>query len=90
VFAVHRSKLLTIAVALLVGVALAGLASTAPNPPGNNGTIKIDDTPFDDLPNNEPYVGCTFRVDFYGYDEGDLFADVTFESHPPIGPVRCC
>jgi hypothetical protein len=61
-----------------------------PNPPGNNGTIKIDDTPFDDLPNNEPYVGCTFRVDFYGYDEGDLFADVTFESHPPIGPVRCC
>jgi hypothetical protein len=25
-------------------------------------------------------------VDFYGFDEGDLFADVTFEAHPPTGP----
>jgi hypothetical protein len=55
------------------------------NPPGNNGTIKIDDTPFDDLPNNEPHVGCEFEVDFYGYDEGDLFADLTFRAHPPTG-----
>jgi hypothetical protein len=63
---------------LLTGVAWAG-----PNPPGNNGTIKIDDTPFDDHPNNEPHVGCVFQVDFYGYDEGDLDAAVTFEAHPP-------
>ena len=61
----------------------AGKASAASNPPGNNGTIKIDDTPFDDAPNNEPHVGCTFQVDFYGYDEGDLDATVTFEAHPP-------
>jgi hypothetical protein len=27
------------------------------------------------------------RYNFYGYDEGDMFADVTFESHPPTGPV---
>jgi LPXTG-motif cell wall-anchored protein len=27
-----------------------------------------------------------FQVDFYGFDEGDLVADVTFESHPPTGP----
>ena len=40
---------------------------------------------FDDAPNNEPHVGCTFQVDFYGYDEGDLFADVTFGVHPPTG-----
>jgi LPXTG-motif cell wall-anchored protein len=58
-------------------------AAAAPNPPGNNGTIKIDDTPFDDHPNNEPHVGCVFQVDFYGYDEGDLDATVTFEAHPP-------
>ena len=58
------------------------------DPPGNNGTVKIDDTPFDDAPNNEPHVGCTFQVDFYGYDEGDLDAVVTFESHPPTGPVQ--
>ena len=38
------------------------------------------------LPNNEPHVGCDFQVDFYGYDEGDLFADVTFDAHPPTGP----
>jgi hypothetical protein len=68
---------------LLTGVAWAG-----PNPPGNNGTVKIDDTPFDDHPNNEPHVGCPFEVDFYGFDEGPLFADVTFEAHPPTGPVQ--
>jgi hypothetical protein len=62
---------------------LTGLAWAGPNPPGNNGTIKIDDTPFDDHPNNEPHVGCVFQVDFYGYDEGDLDATVTFEAHPP-------
>ena len=30
----------------------AGKASAAPNPPGNNGTVKIDDVPFDDAPDN--------------------------------------
>jgi hypothetical protein len=80
------SKLVLLVMAvLLIGGAplLVGLASAAPNPAGNNGTIKIDDVPFDDLPNNEPHVGCTFQVDFYGFDEGDLNADVTFEAHPP-------
>ena len=84
--AVPRSKLLAVAVvAALLGVMtlLGGLASAAPNPPGNNGTIKIDNVPFDDLPDNEPHVGCTFQVDFYGYDEGDLNAEVTFQAHPP-------
>jgi hypothetical protein len=87
----QRSKLVMIAVAVCLTAMVtfrANLASAAPNPPGNNGTIKIDDTPFDDHPNNEPHVGCEFQVDFYGYDEGDLFAEVTFESHPPTGPVR--
>ena len=74
--------------ATAVVLAAAGLASAGPNPPGNNGTVKIDDTPFDDAPDNEPHVGCTFQVDFYGYDEGDLNADVTFETHPPTGPVQ--
>ena len=74
--------------ATAVVLAAAGLASAGPNPPGNNGTVKIDDTPFDDAPDNEPHVGCTFQVDFYGYDEGDLNADVTFEAHPPTGPVQ--
>jgi hypothetical protein len=73
------------AVAIAGCVALAGLAAPAfaQDPPGNNGTIKIDNVAFDDHPNNEPHVGCVFQVDFYGFDEGDLFADVTFELQPP-------
>jgi hypothetical protein len=87
----QRSKLMVIAVAVFLTAMvtfLAGLASAGPNPPGNNGTIKIDDTPFDDAPDNEPHVGCVFQVDFYGYDQGDLDATVTFEAHPPTGPVQ--
>jgi hypothetical protein len=45
--------------------------------------VKVDDTPFDNHPDNEPHVGCTFQIDFYGYDQGDLDAQVTFEAHPP-------
>src|SRR5215217_3796725 len=63
----------------------AGVLPAAADPPGNNGTVKIDGVAFDDHPNNEPHVGCTFEVDFYGYDEGDLNATVTFTSHPPTG-----
>jgi hypothetical protein len=87
--AIRRSRPLLVAtvLGLMAAASLAGLATAAPNPPGNNGTVKIDGVPFDDAPDNEPHVGCTFQVDFYGYDEGDLFADVTFESHPPTGPV---
>jgi hypothetical protein len=81
--------------------ALAGLASmsagavclvaTVPgqasaDPPGNNGTVKVDGVAFDDHPDNEPHVGCVFQVDWYGFDEGeDLFSHVTFEVHPPTG-----
>ncbi len=57
----------------------------AGGPQGNNGTVKIDGEDFDEHPNNEPHVGCVFQVDFYGYDEGELLADVTFEVQPPTG-----
>ena len=53
------------------------------NPLGNNGTIKIDDIPFDSHPNNEPHVGCKFEVDFYNYDGGGLYADLSFETQAP-------
>ena len=65
--------------AVVVG---AGPAA-AQDPPGNNGTVKIDDTPFDSHPNNEPHVGCVVQVDLYGYDAGDLTATVTFEAWAP-------
>jgi hypothetical protein len=73
-----------VAMALIGGALLVpGVAAAASNRPGNNGTVKIDARPFDAAPGNEPHVGCTFQVDFYGYDQGDLDALVTFEAHAP-------
>ena len=72
----------------LVGMMMTGPSASA-DPPGNNGTVKIDAEAFDDHPNNEPHVGCIFQVDFYGFDEGDdLNADVTFQVWPPTGPME--
>jgi hypothetical protein len=61
------------------------VAPVSAKPAGNNGTVKIDGEPFDSHPDNEPHVGCTFQVDFYGFDAGDLYAHVTFEGQPPSG-----
>ncbi|MCW2680710.1 MAG: hypothetical protein JWM62_2111 [Frankiales bacterium] len=54
------------------------------DPRGNNGTVKIDGEAFDDGRGNEPHVGCTFQVDFYGFDAGDT-ASITFTGHAPTG-----
>ena len=80
--AVTAATLLMMAWAILPTAAGAGPGG----PPGNNGTIKVDNVIFDDHPNNEPHVGCTFQIDWYGYDEGDLFSDVTFETQAPTTP----
>jgi hypothetical protein len=69
----------------VISLMLWAVAGGALAAPGNNGTVKVDGTPFDDLPNNEPHVGCVFQIDFYGYDAGQLFADVSFELDPPTG-----
>jgi hypothetical protein len=89
---VSRRRAVTALVAAALGAALVWVlpgalpgASAGPNPPGNNGTVKIDGVEFDTHPDNEPHVGCVFQVDFYGFDEGDLFADVTFDVWPPTG-----
>ena len=54
-------------------------------PAGNNGTVKIDGELINNHPDNQPHVGCDFEVDFYGFDEGDLQATVTFAVQPPTG-----
>jgi hypothetical protein len=68
---------------------MAGPAAAQQDPPGDNGTVKIDDVDFDDHPNNEPHVGCVFQVDFYDFDadtpQEDLQATVLFEAWPPTG-----
>jgi hypothetical protein len=80
--------LLTVATVLVLGmVVYVGGASAQEDPPGNNGTVKIDGVEFDGHPDNQPHVGCVFQVDFYGFDEGDLNATVTFETQPPTTPV---
>lgn len=80
-----------VGLSLVIGTAMLvvswGTAGGALAAPGNNGTVKVDGVPFDDLPNNEPHVGCTFQIDFYGYDEGDLYASVSFELDPPTGSM---
>jgi hypothetical protein len=53
--------------------------------PGNNGAIKIDGMPFDQLPNNEPHPSCIFQVDFYNYEQGNFDAAVKFTVQPPTG-----
>jgi hypothetical protein len=75
--------LIAAVVALLGAGPAAATPNAAPNPPGNNGTVKVDRVPFDDHPDNQPHVGCVFQIDFYGFDQGDLDAEVTFEAHPP-------
>ncbi|MGQ0521507.1 MAG: LPXTG cell wall anchor domain-containing protein [Actinomycetota bacterium] len=75
--------LAVVGLAAVPAVLLWAAPSEAADPPGNNGTVKIDGVAFDDHPDNEPHVGCTFQVDFYGYDQGDLDATVTFTYQPP-------
>ena len=57
--------------------------------PGNNGTVKI--TPLgetDGTPNNHPHVGCSFQVEWYGYDRGDdIVSQVAFAMHAPTTNV---
>lgn len=78
--------MIAMAVTFVAGLLLLGGTAFAADPPGNNGTVKIDNLPFDDAPNNEPHDGCVFQVDFYGFDQGDI-AEVTFTAHPPTSDV---
>ena len=59
------------------------------DPAGNNGTVKIAPLgDFDGIPNNTPHVGCTFLVEWYGFDEGaDIRSSVSFAEHAPTTGV---
>lgn len=79
-----RRATTTLALAACLGLAFAAPAVAA-DPPGDNGTIKLDRLPFDTTPGNQPHVGCVFQVDFYGFDMGDLNATVNFDGQAPTG-----
>lgn len=61
----------------------------AGDPAGNNGTVKIAPLgELDGIPNNSPHPGCTFQVEWYGYDEGaDIVSTVSFAMHAPTSDV---
>src|SRR5262245_45424926 len=87
----HRKRAsVALAVGAVVGVAGVVLAATfataAPNadPPGANGTVKIDGLEFDGGIDNEPHVTCQFAVDSFNFDE-DEHANIVFTVQPPTG-----
>src|SRR3954463_14891243 len=58
--------------------------ATDHNPRGNNGTVFIHDVAGDNRPHNVPHVGCTFYVDFFGFDS-DQVLTTTFAGQAPTG-----
>ncbi|WP_374454049.1 hypothetical protein [Nocardioides sp.] len=77
------------AAALMCLAASAGAAPAGAAPGGNNGSVKIaqlDDG--DRAPDNTPHVGCSFAVEWYGYDAGaDVVSTVTFAEQDPTQGV---
>jgi LPXTG-motif cell wall-anchored protein len=76
------------AAAALCAAGVAAAASTGAaahaDPPGNNGTIKIDGEPFDTDNNNEPHVVCNFRVKLFDFDLNQR-GNIVFTIQPPSG-----
>src|SRR6478735_125840 len=66
-----------------------GGQSPSSDPAGNNGTVKIAPLgDFDGIPNNTPHVGCTFLVEWYGFDQGaDIISTVSFAEQAPTTGV---
>src|SRR5438445_779698 len=83
--------MMVVAGAALVLMTMSGAGWAAPNsgsgstPGGNNGTVKIDGEPFDNHIDNEPHVGCLFRVLWFGFDVGTRHSTVDFTAQAPTG-----
>jgi LPXTG-motif cell wall-anchored protein len=60
----------------------ASLTGNPHNPPGDNGTVKIDGAPFEDEVDNQPHVTCDFELEFFNFDEGQK-ANITLWAQPP-------
>ncbi|HET9692347.1 MAG TPA: hypothetical protein VFP61_14440 [Acidimicrobiales bacterium] len=77
---------LTPATAWAAGAPHAGTGgSGAGAPPGNNGTVKIDETTVDPGSDNDPHVACGFSVSFFGYDSGAQQAAIAVTPVAPTG-----
>jgi len=73
-------------VIVAVGLVSTGVgARQGGDPPGNNGTVKINDVALTGgAQANDPHVGCTFNVAFFNFD-ASASASVSFAAHPPTG-----
>jgi hypothetical protein len=73
---------------MAVATVAIGRADAAPpgDPPGNNGTVKIErEGPADEDRGNEPIGdGCIIWLEFYGFDQGQT-ADISFTAQMPSG-----
>ncbi|GAA1972999.1 hypothetical protein GCM10009798_37760 [Nocardioides panacihumi] len=67
----------------------AAAPARSTDPSGNNGTIKIDRLgEMDRIPNNVPHPGCTFQVEWFGFDGGsDVLSTVSFTMQAPTRDV---
>lgn len=71
------------------GAANQGSTGSSADPAGNNGTVKIAPLgELDGIPDNTPHPGCTFQIEWYGYDEGtDIVSTVSFAEQAPTTGV---
>ena len=67
----------------------SGVRGAGGDPPGNNGTVKIASLgDLDRIPNNTPHPGCSFEVQWYGFDSGpDVVSTVSFTPQAPTSDV---
>ncbi|WP_433286435.1 LPXTG cell wall anchor domain-containing protein [Micromonospora sp. CA-244673] len=80
---VARAALTAAAATALLGLATPAWATGNPhNPKGDNGTVKIDGTPFSDKVDNQPHVTCDFELEFFNFDK-DQKADITLWAQAP-------
>jgi len=75
-----RARLVTAAAAAALPAVLAlGAAPVVADAGGNNGTIKVAEVDQLGTDSNDPHVGCTFALEWYGFDAGATSV-VTFEA----------
>ncbi|MEQ7126277.1 hypothetical protein ABN034_17330 [Actinopolymorpha sp. B11F2] len=81
--------MLGLLLAVIGALLLVQPAAADHQPAGANGSVKIDGTPVDADPSNEPHVVCGFDLQFFGFDPepGTNTADVTFNVWSPTNPT---
>jgi len=70
------------------GVAMGAANADSDDPPGNNGTVKVEGVDLDAPPDNNPHQGCVFTIEWYGFDQGaNIISNVTFSMQAPTADV---